>query len=91
MAHFHVPEDARVLDEALTGGRELLPLQHPPPSQECFRLLELLEERNLLELLEQTKLDLPLVQGHEPDPAVMELVDAVAAEVNKNKDLISFR
>ena len=81
MPHLGVAEDAGVLHDAETRCDELLPLQDPPPGQEGLRLLELLEEGDLLELLEEPELDLPLVQVHEPDTTVMELIDPVAAEV----------
>lgn len=80
MSHLGIAKDARVLNDGLTRSDELLPLQDPPPGQEGLRLLELLEEGDLLQLFEQPELDLPLVQGHEPDSSMMELVDSVAAE-----------
>jgi hypothetical protein len=84
--HLDVAEDARVVHDAGRRRRELLPLQDPPPREEGLRLLELVEEGDLLQLLEQPELDDPLVEGDEPDAAVVELVYAVAAEIVQEQD-----
>ena len=88
MPHFSISKDARMFHDTLRSRDELLTLQNPPPSQKCFRLFKLFEEKDFLQFFEKLEFDLPFVEGNEPNAPVVKLVDPVSAEKRFNKKMI---